>query len=122
MTPTDPEIAIIRRQKKPPPPPQRQISDRVFTWANILTFMRIGLIPFFAIALVYEHFGWALILFAIAGVLIVLICAYFPIDNGLFLPATYAVVTAFAVASGIHYIYHVAKLMRGATESSSIKT
>jgi cardiolipin synthase len=218
MTPTDPEIAIIRRQKKAPPP-QRQISDRVFTWANILTFIRIGLIPFFAIALVYEHTGWALLLFAIAGisdgidgtlarmmkqeselgtvidpiadkllmttafimvslpsvmpherhlpvpfwvtatvigrdvaivcvaasitlmtgfrgfkpswlgkastfvqvagVLIVLICAYFPLDNGLFLPATYAVVTAFALASGIHYIYHVAKLMKSADRNEA---
>ena|ERR1043165_2548722 len=194
-------------------------SDRVFTWANILTFLRIGLIPFFAIALVYQHFGWALILFAIAGisdgidgtlarlmkqeselgtvidpiadkllmttafimislpavmpherhlpvpfwvtatvigrdvaivcvaasitlmtgfrgfqpswlgkastfvqvvgVLLVLVAAVYPVDSGLFLPATYATVAGFAVVSGIHYIYHVAKLMRAAGKTAA---
>jgi cardiolipin synthase len=188
--------------------------DRVFTWANLLTFLRIGLIPLFAIALVYQHMGWALTIFAVAGisdgidgtlarvmkqeselgtvidpiadkllmttafimvslpsvmgtaphlpvpfwvtatvigrdvaivcvatsitvmtgfrgfkpswlgkastfvqvlgVLLVLIAAVFPLNNGLFLPTTYAVVAAFAIASGVHYIYHVAKLMRDA--------
>lgn len=195
--------------------------DRVFTWANLLTFVRIGLIPFFAIALVYQHMGWALIIFAIAGisdgidgtvarlmkqeselgtvidpiadkllmttafimvslpsvmgtarhfpvpfwvtatvigrdvaivcvatsitvmtgfrgfkpswlgkastfvqvlgVLLVLIAAVFPLDNGLFLPTTYGVVAAFAVASGVHYIYHVAKLMRAAEKAADPK-
>jgi len=193
---------------KPPP------TDKVFTWANLLTFLRIGLIPFFAIALVYQHMGWALALFAIAGisdgidgslarmmkqeselgtvldpiadkllitttfimislpsvmgtarhlpvpfwvtatvigrdvaivcvavsitlmtgfrgfkpswlgkvstfvqvigVLLVLIAAVWPVNNGLFLPATYFTIAAVAIASGIHYIYHVAKLMRDA--------
>src|ERR1043166_883044 len=194
-------------------------SDKVFTAANLLTFMRIGLIPFFAIALVYEHFGWALILFAIAGisdgidgtlarvmkeeselgtvidpiadkllmttafimvslpsvmgtarhlpvpfwvtatvigrdvaivcvatsitlmtgfrgfkpswlckastviqvvgVLLVLIAAVWPVNNGLFLPATYITVAGFAVVSGVHYIYHVAKLMRAEGKASA---
>ncbi|HEV7699158.1 MAG TPA: CDP-alcohol phosphatidyltransferase family protein [Pyrinomonadaceae bacterium] len=189
-------------------------SDRVFTIANLLTFLRIGLIPIFAIALVYQHFGWALAIFAVAGVsdgvdgfiaramkqeselgtvidpiadkllmttafimvslssvmpherhlpvpfwvtatvigrdvaivcvaasitlmtgfrgfkpswlgkastfvqvvgvILILAATVYPIDNGLFLPATYATLAAFAVASGIHYIYHVAKLMRAA--------
>ena len=188
--------------------------DRVFTLANLLTFTRIGLIPVFAIALVYGHTGWALALFAIAGlsdgvdgtlarlmkqeselgtvidpiadkllmttafimvslssvmpaerhlpvpfwvtatvigrdvaivcvaasitlmtgfrgfkpswlgkastfvqvggVLLILIAAEFHVNNGLFLPTTYVVISAFAVASGVHYIYHVAKLMRDA--------
>jgi cardiolipin synthase len=196
---------------------RRPKTDRVFTAANLLTFLRIGLIPFFAIALVYDHMGWALILFAVAGisdgidgtlarmmkqeselgtvidpiadkllmttafimlslpivmgtarhlpvpfwvtatvigrdiaivcvaasitlmtgfrgfkpswlgkastfvqvagVLLILIAAVWQVNNGLFLPATYVVVAAFAVASGIHYIYHVAKLMR--TEGKS---
>jgi cardiolipin synthase len=184
-------------------------TDKVFTAANLLTFLRIGLIPVFAIALVYQHMGWALIVFAIAGisdgidgtlarlmkqeselgtvidpiadkllmttafimislpsvmgtarhlpvpfwvtatvigrdvaivcvatsitvmtgfrgfrpswlgkastfvqvvgVLLVLIAAVFTVDNGLFLPATYFVVAAFAVASCVHYKYHVAR-------------
>jgi cardiolipin synthase len=191
---------------KPPP------IDKVFTWANVLTFVRIGLIPFFAIALVYQHMSLALLLFAIAGisdgidgslarmmkqeselgtvidpiadkllmttafimvslpsvmgtarhlpvpfwvtatvigrdvaivcvaasitlmtgfrgfkpswlgkastfvqvvgVLLVLIAAVWQVNNGLFLPTTYFVVAAFAMASGFHYIYHVARLMR----------
>jgi cardiolipin synthase len=195
--------------------PRSQIkTDKVFTAANLLTFIRIGLIPFFAIALVYEHTGWALLLFAIAGVsdgidgslarlmkqeselgtildpvadkllmttafimvslpsvmgtarhlpvpfwvtatvigrdvaivciaasitlmtgfrgfkpswlgkastfvqvigvLLILIAAVWPVNNGMFLPATYITVAAFAVASGVHYIYHVARLMKAA--------
>jgi cardiolipin synthase len=194
-------------------------TDKVFTWANLLTFLRIGLIPFFAIALVYQHMGWALLLFAIAGVsdgidgtlarklgqeselgtvfdpiadkmlmttafimvslpsvmgtarhlpvpfwvtatvigrdvaivcvataitlmtgfrgfkpswlgkastfiqvvgvLLVLIAAVWPVNNGLFLPATYVVVASFAVASGFHYIYHVARLMRAAGKTTT---
>ena len=201
----------------PVPPAPAAKRDRVFTAANLLTFLRIGLIPFFAIALVYGHAGWALALFAIAGVsdgidgtlarmmkqeselgtvidpiadkllmttafimislpsvmgtarhlpvpfwvtatvigrdvaivcvaasitlmtgfrgfqpswlgkastfvqvvgvLLVLIAAVFNVDNGLFLPATYFVVAAFAVASGVHYIYHVARLMKAADKS-----
>jgi cardiolipin synthase (CMP-forming) len=185
---------------------------RVFTLANGLTFIRIGLIPIFSIALVYGYHGWALALFAIAGisdgidgtvarlmrqesdlgtvidpiadkllmttafimvslpnvmpherhlpvpfwvtacvigrdvaivcvaasitlmtgfrgfkpswlgkastfvqvvgVLVVLVAAVFPINNGLVLPPTYALVAAFAVFSGVHYVFHVARLMR----------
>lgn len=190
-----------------------QISSRVLTIPNILTFLRIGLIPIFAILLVYNREAWALVVFTIAGVsdgvdgfiarrmkqeselgtiidpiadkllmttafvmltlpsvmgtgrphlpvpfwvtatvigrdvaiiavagainvmtgfrgfkpswlgkastfvqvvgvILVLVAAVFPANNGLFLPTTYTVVTAFAVFSGIHYIFHVAKLMR----------
>ena len=45
---------------------------------------------------------------------LILIAAVFPANNGLFLPTTYTTVAAFAVFSGIHYIYHVARLMRAA--------
>ena len=46
--------------------------------------------------------------------MLILFAAVFPANNGLFLPATYLAVAAFAVFSGIHYIFHVAKLMREA--------
>src|SRR4051812_11850759 len=196
------------------PSPEVRVSPstRVFTVANLLTFLRMGLIPVFAIALVYQHQAMALIIFTIAGVtdgidgfiarmmkqeselgtvidpiadkllmttafimvslpsvmgtarhlpvpfwvtatvigrdvaivcvaasitlmtgfrgfkpswlgkastfvqvvgvLLVLIAAVWQVNNGLFLPTTYFVVAAFAVASGFHYIYHVARLMR----------
>ena len=48
----------------------------------------------------------------VVGVILILVAAVFPANNGLFLPTTYVVVAAFAVFSGIHYIFHVAKLMR----------
>ena len=38
------------------------------TAANQLTILRMALIPFFAILLVYEHRGWALIVFFTAGI------------------------------------------------------
>ena len=53
----------------------------------------------------------------VLGVLLVLIAAVFHVDNGLFLPTTYAVIAAFAVASGVHYIYHVARLMKAAEKA-----
>ena len=48
----------------------------------------------------------------LVGVILILVAGVFPANNGLFLPTTYTVVTAIAVFSGIHYIFHVAKLMR----------
>ncbi|MEO6654715.1 MAG: CDP-alcohol phosphatidyltransferase family protein [Pyrinomonadaceae bacterium] len=48
----------------------------------------------------------------VVGVILILVAALFPANNGLFLPATYVVVAAFAIFSGIHYIFHVARLMR----------
>ena len=189
------------------------VSTKILTIANLLTFMRIALIPVFAILLVYNREGWALAVFTIAGVsdgidgfiarrmnqqselgtiidpvadkllmttafvmltlpsvvgtarshlpvpfwvtatvigrdvaiitiagainvmtgfrgfkpswlgkastfvqvvgvILILVAAVFPANNGLFLPATYLVVSAFAVFSGFHYIFHVARLMR----------
>jgi cardiolipin synthase len=190
-----------------------QVSTRILTVANLLTFLRIGLIPLFAIMLVYHREGWALILFTIAGVsdgvdgflarrmkqeselgqfldpiadkllmttafimltipsvfgaglrhlpvpfwvtacvigrdvaivavagainvftgfrgfkpswlgkastfvqvvgvILILVAAVCPWFNGIYLPTVYTTVAAFAVFSGVHYIFHVAKLMR----------
>ncbi|CAN5456882.1 hypothetical protein BH10ACI3_BH10ACI3_23590 [soil metagenome] len=193
---------------------ENHVSTKVMTVPNLLTFMRIGLIPVFAILLVYHREGWALIVFTIAGVsdgidgfvarrfkqeselgtiidpiadkllmttafvmltlasvvgtprhlpvpfwvtatvigrdvaiitiagainvmtgfrgfkpswlgkastfvqvvgvMMILIAAVFPDLRGFYLPTVYTIVAAFAVFSGIHYIFHVAKLMREA--------
>jgi cardiolipin synthase len=187
-------------------------SQRVWTVANLLTFLRIALIPVLAIMLVYHSEGWALIVFTIAGVsdgidgfiarrmkqeselgtiidpiadkllmttafvmltipgmlspgrhlpvpfwvtacvigrdiaiiavagainmmtgfrgfkpswlgkastfvqvtavILILVAAVYPQLNGIYLPTVYTTVAAFAVFSGIHYIFHVARLMR----------
>ncbi len=201
---------------------ERPVSTQVLTVANMLTFLRIGLIPVFAILLVYNREGWALIVFTIAGVsdgvdgfiarrmkqeselgtildpiadkllmttafimltlpsvlgtlrphlpvpfwvtatvigrdvaivaiagtinvmtgfrgfkpswlgkastfvqvvgvILILIAAVFPANNGMFLPTTYTVVAAFALLSGIHYIFQVAGLMREDEQSRKQK-
>jgi cardiolipin synthase len=189
-----------------------QVSSKVITLANILTFLRMALIPVFAILLVYEKQGWALAVFTIAGVtdgvdgfiarrmkqeselgtiidpvadkllmtvafvmltlpsvmgtarhlpvpfwvtatvigrdigiitiagainimtgfrgfkpswlgkastfvqvvgvILILIAAVCPYLRGFYLPTVYTIVAAFAVFSGFHYIFHVARLMR----------
>jgi len=189
-----------------------QVSTRVLTIPNLLTFLRIGLIPVFAILLAYNREGWALIVFTIAGVsdgvdgfiarrmkqeselgtiidpiadkllmttafvmltlasvvgtprhlpvpfwvtatvigrdiaivaiagainvmtgfrgfrpsflgkastfvqvvgvILILIAAVFPQLRGFYLPTVYTTVAAFAVFSGVHYIFQVARLMR----------
>ena len=191
---------------------ESQVSTRVLTIANLLTFLRMALIPVFAILLVYNREGWALVVFTIAGVsdgvdgfiarrmrqeselgtiidpiadkllmttafvmltlpsvmgtprhlpvpfwvtatvigrdvliiavagainmmtgfrgfkpswlgkastfvqvvgvILILIAAVFPELRGFYLPTVYTVVAAFAVFSGIHYIFYVAKLMK----------
>jgi cardiolipin synthase len=185
---------------------------RIWTVANLLTFLRIGLIPIFAIMLVYGKHGWALAVFTVAGVsdgvdgflarrmkqeselgtlldpiadkllmttafvmltiptmlpqgrhlpvpfwvtacvigrdiaiiavagainmmtgfrgfkpswlgkastfvqvsavILILIAAVCPWFNGIYLPTVYATVAGFAVFSGVHYIFHVARLMK----------
>ena len=197
---------------------ESQISSKILTAANLLTFLRMALIPFFAILLVYNREGWALFVFTIAGVsdgidgfiarrfkqeselgtvidpiadkllmttafimltipsvlspgrhlpvpfwvtaavigrdvliiavagainmmtgfrgfkpsslgkastfvqvaavMLILLAAVFPQFNGIYLPTTYSIVTLFAVLSGIHYIFHVARLMREAERPS----
>ena len=191
---------------------ESQVSTKVLTIPNILTFLRMALIPVFAIMLVYHREGWALIVFTVAGVsdgidgfvarrfkqeselgtimdpiadkllmttafvmltlssvvgtprhlpvpfwvtatvigrdvmivavagainimtgfrgfkpswlgkastfvqvvgvILILVAAVFPDLRGFYLPTVYTTVAAFAIFSGIHYIFHVAKLMR----------
>lgn len=43
------------------------MSDAVLTVANLLTFLRLLLIPVFVLFVVYGRFGWALVAFAAAG-------------------------------------------------------
>lgn len=195
-------------------------SSKILTVPNLLTFLRIGLIPIFAIALAYDYEALALILFAVAGisdgidgflarrmkqeselgtiidpiadkllmttafvmltmpsvmgtdephlpvpfwvtacvigrdiaivtiagainvmtgfrgfrpswlgkastfvqvaaVIIILAADLLSVNNGLFLPTTYTLVAAFAVFSGIHYLFFVAKLMREANTTET---
>lgn len=189
-----------------------QVSSKIITLPNILTFLRMALIPLFAILLVYQKQGWALTVFTIAGVtdgidgfiarrmkqeselgtiidpiadkllmtvafvmltlpsvmgtgrhlpvpfwvtatvigrdigiitvagainmmtgfrgfqpswlgkastfvqvigvIMILVAAVLPDLRGFYLPTVYTTVAAFAVFSGFHYIFHVAKLMR----------
>jgi cardiolipin synthase (CMP-forming) len=44
------------------------MSTRILTPANQLTILRMVFIPVFVILLVYNHLGWAFLLFLIAGV------------------------------------------------------
>ena len=196
---------------------ESQISSKVLTVANLLTFLRMALIPVFAIFLVYHREGWALLVFTVAGVsdgidgfiarrmkqeselgtiidpiadkllmttafimltipgllspgrhlpvpfwvtaavigrdvliiavagainmmtgfrgfkpswlgkastfvqvsavILILIAAVFPGLNGIYLPTVYTIVVAFAVFSGIHYVFFVARLMKDADRS-----
>lgn len=48
----------------------------------------------------------------VIGVMLILIAAVFPELRGFYLPTVYTTVVAFAVFSGVHYIFQVAKLMR----------
>ena len=47
----------------------------------------------------------------ISAIGIILIATIFPQGSGYYLPTIYTLVTALAAISGIHYIFHVAKLM-----------
>jgi cardiolipin synthase len=44
------------------------MSSKILTFPNLLTFLRMALIPLFASFLFYGHHGWALITFMIAGI------------------------------------------------------
>ncbi len=196
---------------------ESQVTTRIFTIANIVTFVRMGLIPVFAILLAYHHPFYALVVFTIAGVsdgidgfiarkfkqeselgtiidpiadkllmitafvmltipgvlepgrhlpvpfwvtaavigrdvliitvaasimvvtgfrgfkpswpgkastfvqvaavMLILIAAVFPQLNGFYLPTVYTTVVAFAVFSGVHYIFFVSRLMREAEKA-----
>jgi cardiolipin synthase len=43
------------------------MASSILTIPNLLTFLRMALIPVFAILLYYGQFGWAFIVFAVAG-------------------------------------------------------
>jgi cardiolipin synthase (CMP-forming) len=43
------------------------VPSPIFTWANQLTLLRMLLIPAFVLLVVYGEFGWALIVFLVAG-------------------------------------------------------
>lgn len=45
----------------------KQVSTKVVTIPNLLTFMRMALIPVFASLLFYGYSSWALVVFVIAG-------------------------------------------------------
>lgn len=53
----------------------------------------------------------------ISAIGIILIASIFPDGSGYYLPTTYTLVTALAVISGVHYIFHVAKLMNASQKS-----
>lgn len=42
-------------------PEQEQVSDRVFTVPNLLSFLRLALVPVFLVLILLGHDGWALL-------------------------------------------------------------
>jgi cardiolipin synthase (CMP-forming) len=59
----------------------------------------------------------------ISAVIIILFAAVFPTNHGLYLPTVYTLTVAFAFFSGVHYIFHTAKLMNEekASKENSLK-
>ncbi len=43
------------------------MKSQLFTWANQFTLLRLGLIPFFAVAVLEGRYAWALTLLVVAG-------------------------------------------------------
>ena len=58
-----------------------------------------------------SFWGKASTLVQVIAVAIILIATVFPAYSGYYLPTTYFFVALFAFISGVHYIFHVAKLM-----------
>lgn len=58
-----------------------------------------------------SRLGKASTVVQISAVALILIAAIFPSLNSFYLPTVYTTVAAFAFFSGVHYIFHVAKLM-----------
>ncbi|MGQ0542232.1 MAG: CDP-alcohol phosphatidyltransferase family protein [Blastocatellia bacterium] len=52
----------------------------------------------------------------ITGVILILVAAVFPSLRGFYLPTVYTTVVAFAIFSGVQYIFHVARLMKDESE------
>ena len=48
--------------------PKSEMSSKIITYPNLLTFLRMALIPVFASLLFYGYSGWALFVFVVAGV------------------------------------------------------
>ena len=44
------------------------MNSRILTVPNQLTFLRLAFIPFFIMAIHYERYGWAIIIFIVAGI------------------------------------------------------
>ncbi len=65
-----------------------------------------------------SNLGKASTVVQILAIGIILFAAVFPVYSGYYLPTTYFMVTLLAVASGFHYIYHIAKLMREAEKKN----
>ena len=66
-----------------------------------------------------SNLGKASTVVQIFAIGIILFAAVFPAYSGYYLPTTYFLVTLLAVVSGIHYIYHVAKLMNEKKEETA---
>ena len=63
-----------------------------------------------------SNLGKASTVVQICAIGIILFAAVFPTYSGYYLPTVYFTVTLFAVVSGVHYIFHVAKLMNAKKE------
>ncbi len=50
------------------PKPPLPLSHDILTWPNLLSFMRIGLVPVFLACLFDARFGWAFIIFIVASI------------------------------------------------------
>src|SRR2546421_731444 len=110
------------------------MASRVVTLPNVLTVVRMALIPVFVGALYHQRFGWALAVFVAAGitdgldglfarrfnqysqlgqilavVLILIAASFAPLRGSL--PTVYTTVFSFAVISGIHYVFWASKLL-----------
>ncbi len=58
----------------------------------------------------------------ISAIGIILFATVMPIYSGYYLPTVYTLVAALSFFSGIHYIFHVAKLMNDEKQDASTKT
>lgn len=66
-----------------------------------------------------SFWGKASTLVQVSAVSIILFATVFPPWSGYYLPSTYVLVAVFAFISGLHYIFHVARLMNEDKKSGS---
>jgi cardiolipin synthase len=99
-------------------PPMRHLPVPV--WVTICVIGRDILIIAVALAIFIitdfrgfrpSWLGKASTVVQICAVILILFASVFPGYQGYYLPTVYAVTAAFAFFSGVHYIFHVAKLM-----------